>query len=189
MNQEIMPITPWGPALTTEEVTAGVTIVETEGHGGMRLTLGRQTEMRLAGVPEEWIKEWYEEDCEVAVVMLAFCDEFDPPSVARALKMVVGIADDLDLLAARWKALLAWTGSSGTKINERIALNYCHSGTCPLCNDQFQVYVRESEYLGWKSGVLIQEAMPDLSLDDRERFQTGICHGCWETMERQLDDE
>ena len=51
---------------------------------------------------------------------------------------------------------------------------------CPFCADQHIVDVDRNGYVQWSIGdKLIQDALPTLSSDDRERLLTGICPDCW----------
>ena len=50
----------------------------------------------------------------------------------------------------------------------------------PVCMEAHVLYVPLSGYTAWQNGELIQNAMPTLSADDRERLITGICPACWE---------
>ena len=51
--------------------------------------------------------------------------------------------------------------------------------TCPECEETVTVSVPTHEYEAWKDGMLIQDAMPSLSRDDRERLMTGLCPADW----------
>lgn len=62
-------------------------------------------------------------------------------------------------------------------------------GECPLCGKEWYVAVPASEYLEWKKGRLIQDAMPSVSQDQREMLITGICPECWDKYMKPLDDE
>lgn len=67
--------TPWGLAYETEEVAEGIVIMHTGGHGGIHLSKARNAEMPAhLRMPEGW----YEEDCDAALVEIAFPDLFDP---------------------------------------------------------------------------------------------------------------
>lgn len=67
--------TPWGPSQITTRIAPGIVQYSTAGHGGIHLSAGR-----LAKMPEIYRKrdlrfcgpEWFEEDCEVALVILSF---------------------------------------------------------------------------------------------------------------------
>ena len=67
-------ISPWGQIQFARELIYGITIVSTAGHGGMLLS-----PERLEQMPGQMRSHdgWYEEDCEVAMPMLIFFDEFD----------------------------------------------------------------------------------------------------------------
>lgn len=54
--------------------------------------------------------------------------------------------------------------------------------TCPVCHALSDVIVGSADYKAWQSGLVIQEAMPHLSVDDREKLITGFCSPCWDRM-------
>jgi len=67
--------TPWGPSQTEEEIAPGIIAVSTAGHGGYRLTPERERQMHpaLRKTDRTYCPlGWYEEDCEAALVALAF---------------------------------------------------------------------------------------------------------------------
>jgi hypothetical protein len=53
---------------------------------------------------------------------------------------------------------------------------------CPECRQVSEVMVDPEDYAEWKQGVLIQNAFPYLSNEERERLITGICGKCWDKM-------
>ena len=50
---------------------------------------------------------------------------------------------------------------------------------CPLCGARRTLTVSREGYFLWLHGTLIQYALPELSLDDRERLISGTCRSCW----------
>ena len=44
------------------------------------------------------------------------------------------------------------------------------------------VAVTEVQIARWRGGMLIQDAMPDLSVDEREFIMTGMTPADWENM-------
>lgn len=51
---------------------------------------------------------------------------------------------------------------------------------CPQCNRDREIApVTEEQFDSWRSGMLIQRAMPLLSRDDREGLISGYCTTCW----------
>lgn len=44
------------------------------------------------------------------------------------------------------------------------------------------VSVTEVQIMRWQRGMLIQDAMPDLSVDEREFIMTGMTPADWEKM-------
>ena len=52
---------------------------------------------------------------------------------------------------------------------------------CPMCETLATITVPFAGYEKWKrGGLLIQDAMPELSIKKREQVMTGICALCWE---------
>lgn len=63
---------------------------------------------------------------------------------------------------------------------------------CPICEESSGVRVRTDDYGRWKTGVLIQDAFPYLSVAQREKVKTGYCTTCWDDMwgdDNDDDDE
>ena len=53
--------------------------------------------------------------------------------------------------------------------------------TCPICREAKDYEFANSdqyEFNRWMSGVVIQQAMPNLEPDEREVFITGMCYDC-----------
>lgn len=82
--------TPWGPSQTEKQVAEGITLHSTAGHGGYLISDERRQQM-----PEplrSWQTyaggNWYEEDCDWAVVVIAFPDDFPPRDVWAAVRMI-----------------------------------------------------------------------------------------------------
>lgn len=72
--------TPWGPSQNWEKIAPGIFSHSTASHGGFHLSAER-----LAAMPEHlkvpgWggnaARGWFEEDCDAALVMLAFPEHF-----------------------------------------------------------------------------------------------------------------
>lgn len=61
--------------------------------------------------------------------------------------------------------------------------------TCPYCQKAQTLRVSASGYNQWKSGKLIQRALPELSNDEREILLTGICPECWDKMLTPMEEE
>jgi len=53
---------------------------------------------------------------------------------------------------------------------------------CNWCPTQIEAPVKLESIEAWRSGTMIQDAMPDLSPDIREMFISGTCPKCWEDM-------
>lgn len=66
--------TPWGEAQSVQELAPGITIVDTDSHGGVRLSPERN-----AAIPAALRRSsrWYEEDCDLSIVASQFPEAFD----------------------------------------------------------------------------------------------------------------
>lgn len=53
---------------------------------------------------------------------------------------------------------------------------------CPFCGKVNSVMVVADDYAAYLEGMLIQDAFPYLSADERELIMTGICPACWNDM-------
>ena len=64
---------------------------------------------------------------------------------------------------------------------------------CPMCHAKGAVVVNEAGYQAWtEKGVLMQDALPELSVDERELLISGTHAHCWEKMWagfKESDDE
>lgn len=53
---------------------------------------------------------------------------------------------------------------------------------CVHCHKSSEVTVPKLNYLRWQSGMYIQEAFPEMPVDQRELLQTGIHPECWKIL-------
>ena len=53
---------------------------------------------------------------------------------------------------------------------------------CPVCGLQSQLLVPTGGYVNWLWGDYIQNAIPELSADQREQLISGTCPGCWKEL-------
>jgi len=80
---------PWGKPQTQRKIAAGIFEVSCAGHGGILVT-----PERFATMPEAFRLTpgasgcWYEEDCEVHLVFLAFPDDFSEMAVWHAVNFL-----------------------------------------------------------------------------------------------------
>lgn len=89
MSAPVTPLpTPWGPAVSVEQIAPGIVFVETASHGGFYLD-----ETRNGQVPGHWrrasfnrraLDGWYEEDCDACLIVVAFPQEFPAEALPRA---------------------------------------------------------------------------------------------------------
>ena len=51
---------------------------------------------------------------------------------------------------------------------------------CPKCGTRDVIDVPFHSYKEWRAGKkLVQDALPDLSVGEREALMTGFCEPCW----------
>jgi len=53
---------------------------------------------------------------------------------------------------------------------------------CFACSTRTNVEVPRLGYAAWQAGILIQQAMPGVSIEDRETLISSLCHHCQEQM-------
>ena len=53
---------------------------------------------------------------------------------------------------------------------------------CGICNEAGTVEITLQEYLCWEMGMLIQDAMPNVSPEIREQLKTGTHPKCYKEM-------
>lgn len=54
--------------------------------------------------------------------------------------------------------------------------------TCICCGTKKVYHLRLDRVLAWRSGMLIQDAFPELSAEDREFLISGLCPKCWNNL-------
>jgi len=60
---------------------------------------------------------------------------------------------------------------------------------CPQCGQTATVTVNEEDWRKYLKGMLMQEALPYLTADIRERFVSGYCPNCWNEIFKDIEDE
>jgi len=81
--------TPWGASQTADQIAPGITRYTTASHGGIKLSNKRRASMPaiLRDIEPFAGPGWYEEDCDWAIVVLAFPEYFDGFAIWEAVKM------------------------------------------------------------------------------------------------------
>lgn len=54
--------------------------------------------------------------------------------------------------------------------------------SCDNCDSETQLLIESEDYKSWKKGRLIQDAMPYLTIEQRELLISGICGTCFDDM-------
>jgi hypothetical protein len=67
-----------------------------------------------------------------------------------------------------------------TKVEE--GLYSVESLPCPKCGDTYKLEIAGRQLHAYHNQSMVDEVLPDLSAEDRERFITGICPPCWDKM-------
>jgi len=52
--------------------------------------------------------------------------------------------------------------------------------TCILCGNEVRIHTSVEGYTAWADGEFIQDAMPELTPDEREILISGICGTCFD---------
>lgn len=60
---------------------------------------------------------------------------------------------------------------------------------CVRCGKKKVYHLRPERVLAWRMGMLIQEALPELSAEDREFLISGLCPDCWNALWGSEDNE
>lgn len=65
-----------------------------------------------------------------------------------------------------------------------------HTFGCRMCQGSFTFVLDPAKVWAWQQGALLQDVLPELSLDDRELLISGICKSCWvRVFQRRNVDE
>jgi len=59
---------------------------------------------------------------------------------------------------------------------------------CPSCNESISIEIAPEKLFLYNQGGYVQEVLSDFDVDTRERFITGTCGECWDTMFGYNDD-
>jgi hypothetical protein len=78
--------TPWGPSQSSQEFAPGITLYHTASHGGFHLSPARVAAMpkALRECPTWAGTNWYEEDLDWSMVVVAFPQFFQPEVIPSA---------------------------------------------------------------------------------------------------------
>jgi len=60
---------------------------------------------------------------------------------------------------------------------------------CQNCHELHEITVSGHGFSCWQEGTLIQDALPELSADDRELLISGTCGTCWDKMFNFEEDD
>ena len=90
-------VTPWGIADAATHVAEGITFYSTPSHGGYHLSPERRAAMPPAIRDKETFARgnWYEEDCDWALVALAFPAYFPPEAIDAAHRVCAHYHQDV----------------------------------------------------------------------------------------------
>jgi hypothetical protein len=53
---------------------------------------------------------------------------------------------------------------------------------CRLCGRTYELKVNPGDFMDWRKGKHIQDAMPYLSAGDRELLISGTCESCFDEL-------
>lgn len=92
--------TPWGPSQTSREVAPGICFYSTARHGGYHLSLDRFDIFRQCFPDYKlWAgDQWFEEDCDAALVTITFAEAYSDESVFFAEQSIAPVSGMRKLL-------------------------------------------------------------------------------------------
>jgi hypothetical protein len=74
------------------------------------------------------------------------------------------------------------------KVWKTVVGTYILSGVCSDCKSPQAMTVLAEELFNWQHGVLIQNAFPNLTIDQREFLLSGLCGKCFDKIFANADD-
>ena len=94
--------TPWGKPDQQKQIAEGIVKVCTPSHGGIWLSPQRRADMpkQYRDIPTFAGANWYEEDCDWALVALSFPQYFDQNAVTAATETLTWLKANSDRFAA-----------------------------------------------------------------------------------------
>jgi len=115
MEYKVGMRTPWGDAQDVRTIAEGIVEVSTAGHGGIHLAGERQRAVKaIAPKFETWAGgPWYEEDCDVSLVILAHWEHFSRAAIRGAVHTVRMCAswERRDKNSTKWIDVEDWLDS------------------------------------------------------------------------------
>ncbi len=112
--------TPWGESQHVTKIAKGITSVSTSSHGGIKLSPKRHVAVgeRFPDFNTYADGAWYEEDCDVVVVILTFPEAFDDAAVWSAVRSAHSMAKSY---GEGWKHVSQWlrVTAQSNEINAR----------------------------------------------------------------------
>lgn len=61
------------------------------------------------------------------------------------------------------------------------------SNICAGCSESVTITITPEQLYAYNQGGYAQDVLPEVPVDERERFISGICGDCWQTL--FLDEE
>jgi hypothetical protein len=63
------------------------------------------------------------------------------------------------------------------------------SHPCPTCGDTQNIAITSDKLFAYRQGALAQDVLSNFDADVRERFISGTCSPCWDSMFSEDEDE
>lgn len=111
--------TPWGHADHVQWIADGIAHVFTSSHGGFYVSSERLDALPVPFrkfVPFAKLPNWFEEDCDWAVVTLAFPDLFPQDTLRAAVQTVLGMRPEYFGPVRQWLE-----SANGVELRARVA--------------------------------------------------------------------
>lgn len=109
-------------------------------------------------------------------------NELSIADVYRALR-----SQDMDALTS--SQTIGLTHALNKALAEPEQTNYALSVKCVGCKRTYYVAISKKGYHRWTQGTLIQEALPELSVEERELLISKTCNACFDALFAEPDED
>lgn len=139
-------------------VASAQALTSPAGHSLADRVVGSSLEVAaMATAQNEW--EWH---------------DWDYPSDVIRVCSVCGIQQERDAFLSG-----DYEDQKVCKPEPRAKMWTVYTPACGICEQRAVIMMTDEQYTRYNSGTLIQDALPELSVDVREMLITGTCPECW----------
>lgn len=114
------------------------------------------------------------------------CADCDPQCYACLVGVWTGPESHNPCCPVRSSPPLNWDDPASIPVTKLVKVR---TKECPKCGDYAVLEVSAEGLKLLNEGAFIQQAFPELSLDERERFISGFCPRCWAEIFADEDED